>query len=326
VISRRTFTLALGGTLVGSVRFVVAETKPPHLVYIWFGMAGSDGDTLKGFQVGLHEIGYREGRDILVDYRYADGNEKRLADLAAAAVAEQPDVIVTPGSAVTQSVAKLTATIPIVSVSGDPAGSGFIASLARPGGNITGLTIQVGPDLAGKWLELLVEIVPRARHIAFLRNALNLVAPAELVLMRAAAERQGGNFTIDDYPVRGTAELPSIFATMLRTKPDALIVDNDPLLVSKAADVVPLAAGLPVISAGRDFAYAGGLLTYGASSFDVWRRAGSYIDRILKGAKPADLPVEQPTKFELVINLKTAKALGLSVPQSLLAGADEVIE
>ena len=165
-MNRRNFVVALASALLGVARFVDAQSRVPHIVFLWLGPAGSGGDTLKGFQAGLREFGYEEGRNLIVDYRYADGSEARLAELAAAAVAAQPDLISTFGRA-TSAVAKLTRTIPIVSLSGDPIGLGLAASLAHPGGNVTGMTVQVGPELAGKWLELITEIMPNARRIGF---------------------------------------------------------------------------------------------------------------------------------------------------------------
>jgi putative ABC transport system substrate-binding protein len=323
---RRDLALALCAAGLGMPRIGNAQARVPHLLYLWLGGAGSDGATRSGLQAGLRGIGYRDGENIRIDERYADGNEKRLADLAAVAVAEHPDLIVAPGSVVTASIAKLTNTIPIVSVSGDPVGLGFVGSLAHPGGNITGLTVQVGPELAQKWLELLGEIVPGARRIAMLVNGASPMFRGELIQMRAAGSRQNNGTTINEYPVRDISDLPTAFSAMHSAKPDALVVDNDPLLIANAAMIVTNTPGLPAICGNREFVTAGGLMSYGASIPDIYRRAATYIDRILKGAKPADLPIEQPTKFELVINLKTAKALGLTVPPPLLAQADEVIE
>jgi putative ABC transport system substrate-binding protein len=323
VIRRRDFGVAAAGALIGTARFTLAESRVPHLVYLWLGPTGSDGPSRKGLQAGLHKLGYQEGQNIRVDYRYAAGNEARLAELAAAAVTEHPDIIVTPGTLVTRSVARQTTTIPIVSISGDPVGSGFIASLARPGGNITGLTVSVGPEIAGKWLQLIVEMVPGARRIAILRNALN-PSGAQLILMRAAADQLGGNIAFDEYPIRAAAELGTALDAIARAKPDAVIVDNDPLLASKAAEIA--AMKLAAISGSREFTDAGLLVTYGANIFDVYYRSASYVDRILKGDKPADLPVQQPVKFELVVNLKTAKTIGLTVPPRILDLADEAIE
>ena len=232
----------------------------------------------------------------------------------------------TPGTVVTRSVTQRTTTIPIVSVSGDPIGSGFAKSLAQPGGNVTGLTVTVGPELAEKWLELMVEIVPGARRLAMLRNALNSSSAAQRLRLRAAADRLGSGVAIEEYAIRETGDLAPALETIRQGKIDALIVDNDPLLVAKAAEIASLAAPVPTISGSRDFVAAGGLISYGASIFDILRRSGSYIDRILKGAKPARPADEQPIKFELVVNLKTAKTIGLTIPQSIFARADEVIE
>ena len=321
---RRAFLTVLAGALTVSAQRVAAQKRMPHIVYFWLGRADSEDDTLRGFRAGLSEIGYQEGRNIIVDYRCANGSEKRLAELASAAVAEHPDLIVTFGAVVTRPVAKLTRTIPIVSVNGDPVGGGFAASLAHPGGNITGLSIQAGPELEAKWLELLLELVPRARRIAILRNALNPITATEFVLMRSAAQRLARDFAFEDYPIRLAAEVSATLDAIRRAKPDALVVDNDPLLASKVAEIA--AVRLPAISGSREFVKAGLLFSCGASILDVVHRTGSYIDRILKGAKPGDLPIEQPTKFELVINLMTARALGLTIPASVLARADELIE
>ena len=321
---RRDLAVAFASAVLGVARLADAQSRVPHIVFLWLGPAGSDGETPKGFQAGLREFGYEEGGNLIVDYRYADGSEARLAELAAAAVAAQPDLISTFGGVVIGAVAKLTRTIPIVSLTGDPVGLGFAVSLARPGGNVTGMTVQVGPELAGKWLELLIEILPGARRIAMLRRESNPVSAAELSWMRAAAERLVKGLTIDEYVIREVTQLPSTLEAIRQAKPDGLVVDNDVLLVSKAAEIA--AVGLPAISGSRDFVDAGLLASYGASIFDIVRLLASYIDRILKGAKPADLPIEQPTKFELVISLNTAKSLGLTIPPLILAQADEVIE
>jgi putative tryptophan/tyrosine transport system substrate-binding protein len=322
-MNRRDFAAALASAVLGVPRLAEAQTRVPHIVFLWLGAAGSDGETLRGFQAGLREFGYEEGRNLTVDYRYADGSEARLAELAAAAVAAQPDLISTFGRA-TSAVAKLTRTIPIVSLSGDPIGLGLAASLAHPGSNVTGMMVQVGPELAGKWLGLLVEILPHARRIGFLRMAANPGSVAELGWIRTAADRRANGLEIDEYVVREAAELASTLEAIKQTKPDGLVVDNDAFFASKTVEIG--AIGLPAISGSRDFANAGLLLSYGASIFDIVRHLGSYIDRILKGAKPGDLPIEQPSKFELVINLKTANALGLTLPPILFAQADEVIE
>jgi putative tryptophan/tyrosine transport system substrate-binding protein len=201
-------------------------------------------------------------------------------------------------------------------------GLGYAASLAHPGGNITGMSVQVSYELAGKWIELLREVAPNTRRIAVLfAGTLSSYAFGEITQMHAAAQRVGAGITIEQYLTANAADLSSTFASMLRAKPDALVVDYDPLLDANRAQVFALADGLPTICGGPEFAEAGCLMSYGANIFDIYVRAASYIDRILKGAKPGDLPIELPDKFELVVNLKTAKKLGLTVPP-----ADKVIE
>lgn len=323
---RRALLAGSAAALIGAMRGSEAQQRLPHIVYLWPGAVGSDGPTRAGLQAGLADLGYREGRTIRLDYRYADGNARKIAELSAATVDEHPDLIVAPGTVVTGALAKLTATIPVVSASGDPVGLGFARSLAHPGGNITGLAVEVGPELAGKWLELVAEIAPGTRSIAVLSNASNANMPHELGQMREAAGRVGGGIAIEEYAIRNEADLPATLATMLAAKPDALIVENDPLLIANSAVIVARAGRLPSVCGNREFVSAGGLIGYGTSIFEMWRRAATYIDRILKGARPADLPIELPTKFELVINLKTAKTLGLTLPQSLIARADEIIE
>jgi putative ABC transport system substrate-binding protein len=325
---RREFMVAFTGALAGVAPLAAAQGRVPHLAFLWLGAAGTGGDTLRGLLSGLRDLGYQEGRNLVIDYYYAGGDPARLAELAAAAVALDPDVIVTAAVPPTRALAKATRTIPIVSVNGDPEGPGFAASLAHPGGNITGLSTQVSYDIAGKWIQLLREMTPNTRRIALLSAG----APPssytlnEIAEMRAAAQHMGAGVTIEQYVTANAAELSSTFAAMLRTKPDALVVDYSPLLEASGAQVFALAAGLPTICGGRQFAEAGCLMSYGANIFDLYVRAAGYVDRILKGAKPGDLPIELPTKFELVINMKTAKALGLTVPRLLLVQADKVIE
>jgi putative tryptophan/tyrosine transport system substrate-binding protein len=222
------------------------------------------------------------------------------------------------------ALAKQTRTIPIVSLTSDQVALGLAASLAHPGGNVTGMKAQVGPELAGKWLELRVEILPHARHIAMLRRLSNQLSVAELSHMREAADHLANGITVDDCVIRDITELPSTLAAIRQAKPDGLVVDNDALLASKAPEIATV--GLPAISGSRDFTDAGLLVGYGASIFDIVRHLASYIDRLLKGAKPGDLPIEQRTRFGLGINLKTAKALGLTIPEAMRDRADEVIE
>lgn len=319
--------VAFAGALAGAARFAAAQGRVPHLAYLWLGAAGSGGDALKGFLSGLRDLGYHEGRNLVIDYYYAGGDPARLAELATAAVALHPDVIVTAGGLATTALAKATRTIPIVTVNGDPVGLGFAASLAHPGGNITGLSVYVSYAPAGKLIQLLREMAPNTRRIAVLFAGLPAsMALGETTQMRSAAQHMGAGVTVEQYLMANAADLSSTFAAMLRTKPDALIVDYDPILDANRAQVFALADGLPTICGGPQFAEAGCLMSYGASIFDIYVRAASYVDRILKGAKPGDLPIELPDKFELVVNLKTAKRLGLTVPPLLMAQADKVIE
>jgi putative tryptophan/tyrosine transport system substrate-binding protein len=322
-MKRRDFGAAFAGALVCATRLARAQQRVPQIVVLWFGTENSGGETIKGFQAGLRDFGYEEGRNIHVDYDYGNNSEARLAEFSAAAVTAQPDLIVT-FAANLNLVGKLTRTIPIVSLTGDQVAMGFAASLARPGGNVTGMTVWTGPEIAEKWLQLLAEIVPQARRYGMLRRFDTPSSDTRLGHLRTAAGHLAPGLSVDDYPIRDVAELPSLLATIKAAELDGLIVDNDPYFLPKAAEIA--AVGVPTIGGSRDFAEAGFLATYGTSIFAATRRLASYVDRVLKGAKPGDLPIERPTKFELVINLKTAKALGLTIPRTVLAQADEMIE
>ncbi|HTV27528.1 MAG TPA: ABC transporter substrate-binding protein [Xanthobacteraceae bacterium] len=218
----------------------------------------------------------------------------------------------------------MTRTIPIVTLTGDLVAMGFAAGLARPGGNVTGMTLWTGPEIVGTWLELLVEIVPQARRVGMLRHLDTPTSADRLSHLRAAAAHLASGLSVDDYAVRDVAQLSTLLATVKAAKLDGLIVDNDAYFVSKAAEIATV--GLPAIGGNREFAEPGFFATYGTRIFDATRHLASYVDHILKGAKPGDLPIEQPTTFELVINLRTAKALALAVPRTVLAQADDVIE
>jgi putative tryptophan/tyrosine transport system substrate-binding protein len=323
---RRLFLAASAGLLFDIPGGAGAQRRVPHLAYFWRGAKGSDGATLRGFQAGLRDFGYREGQNIVVDYHYGNGGSTRFEQMAAATVALRPDVISTFGGGITSAVEKLTRTIPIVSVSGDPVSLGLAKSFAHPGGNVTGMALWAGPELPQKWLQLLIELIPAARRVAFLRTTQSPFGANNLKLVRDAAAHLANGLAVDDYLVRDAAGLAPTLQAIRHDKPDAILADDDVLLASKAAEIA--GAGLPVISGlpEPDLAKDGWLLIYGASVFDIVRRTGSFIDRILKGAKPGDLPIERPTHYYLTINLKAAKALGLVVPQLLLAQADEVIQ
>jgi len=278
------------------------------------------------FRQALRDLGYIEGDNIAYVYRQADGNPDRLA-LAAADLARLPvNVIATFGTPSTLAAKRATATIPIVMVSvGDPVGAELVASFARPGGNVTGNTI-LGPEMASKRVQLLKEVIPNISRLAFLRNphnASNLRIFEELEVVARAA-----HLTIIPVEVRDPKEFPGAFSTMLHERPDAVMLTNDPLQQLHMGEIIAFLTRnkLPGMFQARDNVVAGGLISYGASLPDLFRHAAGYVHKILQGTKPSDLPVEQPTKFELVINLKTAKALGLAIPQSILLQAHEVIE
>jgi len=291
-----------------------------------YGVPGSDPSGIEGLRQGLRELGYVENQNIVVEYRYAEDRPDRLASLVGELIDLKVDVLLAQGTAVTAAAKHRATTTPVVTLSSDPVGSGFVQSLARPGGNITGLSFALGENFSGKWLQLVRETVPKASRVSIIWNPASRFGAASLEEMKALAP--GLSLTLSSHPVRSPEDIDAAFATVTRAHVGALIIITDPLVVGQTAQIVRLAtaSGIPTVYSLREFVEAGGLMSYGPSLFDLWRRAATYVDRILKGAKPGDLPIEQPTKFELVINLKTAKALGLTIPPSLLARADQVIE
>jgi putative tryptophan/tyrosine transport system substrate-binding protein len=278
------------------------------------------------FRQRLHELGYVESRNLVVEERRATGKPERITAMARELVGTKVEVIVTAGAVATNAAKQTTTTIPIVMIAaGDPVGIGLIQSLARPGGNVTGSS-PLGPETATKRLALLKELLPRLSKLTLLWNASN---PANLVYERATnAAARSLNLTEQSVAVTNPDELESAFAAIRHERPNAMIVSGDLILQTHIGRVIDFAARtrLPVMYQYSENAKAGGLLAYGASYTELFRRGAEYTDKILRGAKPGDLPVEQPTKFELLINLKTAKALGLTIPPSLLQRADQVIE
>src|SRR6266516_3719046 len=279
------------------------------------------------FRKGLEGFGWREGQHLQIDYRWADGDPAAMRTYAAEIVELLPDVIFVGSPTGLSEVAQATRTIPIVFVQvADPVGGGFVRSLANPGGNITGFT-SFEETMSAKWLELLKEIVPQLTRVAVLRNPAPSSASTYILGgLETAARASGIQLTVVD--VRSVGEINPAFATFERDSPDGLVVLPDALFSADRETIIELAAlrRLPAIYYYRYYASSGGLLSYGPSEIDLYQRASSYVDRILRGAKPATLPVQQPTKFELVINLKTANTLGLTVPPSLLVRADEMID
>jgi putative ABC transport system substrate-binding protein len=322
---RREFITALGSA-VASWPLAVRAQQTGKLPTI--GFLGADESAFspwtKAFVARLRELGWMEGSTIAIEYRWSQGRTERYAEIAAEFVRLKVDVIVTVGSAV-PVVRQATAAIPIVFAVGiDPVGSGLVASLAQPGGNVTGLSIQAN-ELAGKRLEFARELVPRLRRLAIMFNVGNAQPVLEMGETQAAARMLG----LEVVPLviqRAEDIVPAIQA--LNTRADALYVAVDQLMVANRTSIITSALGarLPTIFSTRDFVKAGALMSYGPSYIERFRHAADYVDKILRGAKPGDLPVDQPTKFELVINLTTAKALGLNIPPMLLARADEVIE
>ena len=285
-----------------------------------------DADNLSNFLRGLRELGYVEGRNLIVEWRFADDKLDRLPALAAELVALRADVLVSTANAGPLALQKATSEIPIVMTSAsDPVGSGLVKSLARPGGNITGLS-TINAELSPKRLELLLEIVPRLSHVAVLLDPASPANRPILESLEAAAKKPG--VKVLALETRTLREIEDAFGAMARHKVRALIVPSDPLFSQHRFRIAELAAKnrLPSLSADRRYAEAGSLASYGTSLSESYHRAAAYADRILKGARPGDLPVEQPTTFELVINAKTAKTLGIRIPQSLLIRADRVIE
>jgi putative ABC transport system substrate-binding protein len=298
-------------------------TKIPRIGFLSTAALSSLSARLDAFRHGLQEIGYTEGKNIAIEYRSAEGNADRLSELAAELVRFKVDCIVTEGENPTRAAKQATSTIPIITTTvGDPVGLGFVASLARPGGNITGLT-TISPDLAGKRLELLKEVIPKLSRVAIFSDPRSVAT--ELKETEAAARLL--KLQIISLQVQSLDELENAFRSIAKSRADAFIMGASGFFNTHQKRLVELAVKhpLPAMYIEQEFVLAGGFMTYATRIPDLYRRAATYVDRILKGAKPADLPVEQPTKFEFIINLKAAKQIGLAIPPNVLARADKVI-
>jgi ABC-type uncharacterized transport system substrate-binding protein len=322
-ISRGVLVVALVLALLGAPR--AADAQPPErTVRVGFLVPASPSDDVEGFLGGMRDLGYVEGRNLVVEYRAAGGKSERLDDLVAELIRLKVDVIVTGGTPAALAAKRARTVIPVViGAMGDPVESGVVASLARPGGNITGLSLQTSEGFAGKYLELLREAVPKVSRVAILGRP---SARSPVQAMEQAARSLDVRVQLIEVDQPG--QLEGAFAAMTAQNVGALVVTPSPFNVTHRDRIVSLAAKhrLPAMYGLTAFVDAGGLMAYGASLRDLFRRAATYVDKILKGAKPADLPVEQATKFDLVINLKTARALGLIIPPSLLGRADRVID
>jgi putative tryptophan/tyrosine transport system substrate-binding protein len=325
---RRFLLISLAGALAGPLAVEAQQTgKVYRLGFLSNGWATAIPQVVAAFRQGLRELAWVEGQNIVIEYRWAEGRSDRLPDLTAELVRLRVDVLVASGAAATRAAKEATTTIPIVSVAvQDPVALGSVQSLGRPGGNITGPTLTGGLAIVGKQLELLKETVPGVSRVAVLWNPANPMLLQQLRDTESAARSL--NVQLQPVEARSPDEFDRAFSRIIRGRVEALLVSTDPVFAAQGTRLANLAARnrLPAMYGLRRHVEAGGLIAYGANELDVWRRAATYVDKILKGAKPAELPVEQPTKFELVINLKTAKALGLTIPPSLLARADHVIE
>ena len=322
----RVVAIGVSFTLCGTVAQAQQPTKVYRIGYLTNASLSSVAARTEAFHQGLRELGYVEGKNIVIEWRSTEGKADRQPGLAAELVRLKVDVIVTGGPAATRAAKEATVAIPIVMAFDiDPVGSGFVATLARPGGNITGLS-TLSPEISGKRLELLKEIVPKLSRVAVLGNS---TVPGNAQALRETERAAGAlKVQLQYLEVQGPKDVETAFREASKRRADAVLVLQSAVLTSHRKQLIELAvkSRLPAIYDRAEFVEDGGLMTYSVSSTDLFRRAATYVDKILKGAKPADLPVEQPTKFELVINLKAAKQIGLTIPPNVLARADKVIK
>src|SRR5262245_4845403 len=324
---RREFITLLGGAAAAWPVAARAQqaAKLPTIGFLGQSTRSAGSEWVAAFVQRLRELGWTEGRTIAIEYRWGEGREERFAEVAAEFVRLKVDVILTSGALAVMAAKQATSVIPIVfATAGDPVGNNLVASLARPGGNVTGLSVQSN-ELAGKRIEVLREVVPGLRRLAIMGNIANPLVALELGEARAAAGKLG--LEAVTHEIRRAQDIVPAFEAM-KGRSEALYLCVDALANTNRISINILAVGarLPTMHGSRDYVEAGGLMSFGANFPDQFRRSAEYVDRILRGAKPADIPVEQPTKFDLVVNITTAKALGLEIPPTLLARADGVIE
>jgi putative ABC transport system substrate-binding protein len=323
-MKRRHFFKVIGGSFV--VWALPAQAKLPSVGFMGNSTAVLEANLVGAFRDGLRELGYEQGRNIVIEYRWAEGDYERFPALVAELIAAQVDVIVTAGTPAALAVKKATSTVPLVMVAvGDPVGTGLVSNLARPGGNLTGLS-SVAPDLEGKRLDILRQIVPTLSRVAVFFNSLNPFHVISIKNAQSAAQVMGIKLQLHD--IRETEDLDVAFAAIRNERPDALLILADRVFLHNRKPIMDFTEEqrLPNVNAYKELVETGGLISYGPSYEDMHKRAAIYVDKILKGANPADLPIEQPAKFTFIINLKAAKTLGVIVPPSLLALADNVIE
>jgi putative tryptophan/tyrosine transport system substrate-binding protein len=323
---RRREFITLVGSAVAWPLGAHAQQKIPRIGFMGNSTAALETNLVDAFREGLRELGYEEGRNIAIEYRWADGNYDRFPTLAEELIGAKVDAIVTAGTPAALAVKRATTTVPLVMVAvGDPIGTGLVSSLARPGGNLTGLS-SIAPDLEGKRLQLLREVLPALSHVAMFVNSLNPFHVSSMKQARAAAQAMGIKLQLHDIPK--SEDLDDAFAAIRKERPDALLILADRVFLHNRQRMMDFTneQRLPNINAYKELVEVGGLMSYGPSYEDMHKRAAIYVDKILKGTKPADLPIEQPSKFTFIVNLKAAKALGVTVPSQLLGLADQLIE
>ena len=328
---RREFIALLGSgiaawPLAASAQQAERSITRPRVAFLGAESRSTNQHFFDAFRQGMMEHGYVDGQNVILEQRWAEGRSERFPELVSELIGLKVDVIVAVSLPAAFAAKNGTSTLPIVFIASDPLGSGLVASLARPGGNLTGLSLFLGDEFSSKWLELLREAVPTASRVGVLSNPVNPASRHYVTVLRDAAQKLGVMLQL--HAVSDPGELDRAFATLAAERADAVVVVIDPLTVRYRERIVGLALKnrLPAMYGFREFVDAGGLMAYGVNVPDLCRRAAVYVDKILRGANPSDLPVEQPTKFELIINAKTAKALGLTFPPTLLVSANEVIE
>ncbi|HVQ80273.1 MAG: ABC transporter substrate-binding protein [Pseudolabrys sp.] len=325
-MKRREFIALLGSAAAALPLPAAAQPKIPRIGFMGNSTAALEANLLDAFREGLRELGYEEGRNIVIEYRWANGAYDYFPVLVAELIAAKVDAIVTAGTPAALAVKNATTNVPLVMVAvGDPIGTGLVPSLARPGGNLTGLS-SIAPDLEGKRLQLLREVTPALSHVAMFINSLNPFHISSMEQARAAAQAMGIKLQLHD--IRKSEDLDDAFTAIRKERPDALLILADRVFLHNRERIVDFAneQRLPNVSAYKELVEVGGLMSYGPSYEDMHKRAAIYVDKILKGAKPADLPIEQPSKFTFIVNLKAAKTLGVTVPSQLLGLVDQLIE